>query len=69
MRITRVIKARAAAARALMTRVMRIKATNDRTAAEAIAARYVDGDVVPQPTIVERWRAFPQATFVYAIDI
>jgi hypothetical protein len=58
-----------AACRALMERVMRIKATGDRAAAEALAARYVDGDIVPQSTIVERYRRFPQATFVYALEI
>ena len=58
-----------AAARSLMARVMHIKATNDRPAAEALAARYVDGDLVPMTTITERWRAFPQATFVYSVDL
>ncbi len=57
----------AAAARALMTRVMHIKATGDRADAEALAARYVDGEVVPHTTIVERYRAFPQAAFVYSV--
>ncbi len=57
-----------AAARALMAEVMRIKATGDRAAAEALAARYVDGDRVPHQTIVDRYRGFPQASFVYAID-
>jgi hypothetical protein len=56
-----------AACRELMTQVMRIKATGDRAAAEALAARYVDGDRVPHATIVERYRGFPQASFVYAV--
>lgn len=51
----------------LMQRVMQIKATGDRAAAEALAARHVDGDTVPQATIVERYRDFPQVTFVFAI--
>lgn len=58
-----------AAARTLMTRVMQIKATNDRAAAEALAARYVDGQIVPMGTITERWREFPQAAFVYAVGL
>ncbi len=56
-----------AAARDLMTLVMRIKASGDRAEAERIATRFVDGDVVPQATIVERWNRAPRATFVYAI--
>lgn len=55
------------AARELMTLVMRIKATGDRAEAERVAARFVDGDVVPHRTIVERWNRAPRATFVYAI--
>ncbi len=57
-----------AACERLMARVLRIKARNDRAAAEDIARRYVDGDRVPQATITERYRAFPQVTFVYAVD-
>jgi hypothetical protein len=56
-----------AAARALMARVMRIKAAHDREGAEALSARHVDGDTVPQAAVAERWRGFPQATFVYAV--
>jgi hypothetical protein len=56
-----------AAVRELMTMVMRIKATGDRAAAEALAARYVDGDRVPHATIVERYQGFPQASFVYSV--
>jgi hypothetical protein len=56
------------ASRKLMERVMQIKATNDRSAAEELATLYVDGDTVPQVLIVERYRAFPQAAFVYAVD-
>ncbi|MCB9635993.1 MAG: hypothetical protein H6721_28110 [Sandaracinus sp.] len=55
-------------ARALMTEVMRIKATGDAEAANALAARYVDGDVVPMAIVVERHRRSPRASFVYAID-
>lgn len=56
-----------AACRELMTTVMRIKATADRPAAEALATRYVDGDRVPHAAIVERYRVFPQASFVYSV--
>ncbi|MFO0605864.1 MAG: hypothetical protein U0324_21955 [Polyangiales bacterium] len=51
----------------LMAQVMRIKATGDRAAAEALAARYVDGPRVPQAAVGERVRAHPQASFVYAV--
>ena len=51
-----------------MTEVMRIKATGDAEAANALAARYVDGDVVPMAIVVERHRRSPRASFVYAID-
>ena len=57
------------AARELMQLVTRIKATNDRRRAEELATRYVDGDVVPQQVIVERYRAFPQAAFVYSVEL
>ena len=56
-----------AAARNLMTLVMGIKATGNRAAAEEMANRFVDGDEVPQATIVERWNRAPRATFVYSI--
>jgi hypothetical protein len=58
-----------AAARSLMQRVMHIKAAGDRAGAEALATRFVDGDTVPQQAIVERYRSFPQVTFVYALEM
>lgn len=58
-----------AAAIAMMERVVRIKAGNDRGAAEALATQYVDGDTVPQPIIVERFRRQPRASFVYSVDL
>ena len=64
--LTIVFERMPAAARALMTRMMHIKATNDRAAADALAARYVDGDRVPQAAIRERFNAFTQISFVYA---
>jgi hypothetical protein len=54
---------------ALMTRVMRIKATADRAAGEALAALYVDGDRVPRAAIVERYRDLPQTSFVYSVRL
>jgi hypothetical protein len=45
-----------------------VKARNDRAAAEEMARRYVDGDRVPQAAIAERFHAFPQVAFVYAVD-
>ncbi|MCA9608818.1 MAG: hypothetical protein KC619_24610 [Myxococcales bacterium] len=56
-----------ASARDLMTLVMRIKATGDRAEAERLSERFVDGDVVPHATIVERWNRAPRGTFVYAV--
>ncbi len=56
-----------AAARELMQAVVRIKAINDRAAAEALAARYVDGDTVPQAVIAERYQRFPRTSFVYSV--
>lgn len=53
----------------LMTRVLHIKARNDRAAAEELARRYVDGERVPQRVITERYRAFPQVSFVYSVDV
>jgi len=57
------------AARELMTLVMGIKASGDREEAERIATRWVDGDVVPQETIRERWNRAPHATFVYSVTL
>ncbi len=56
-----------AACTRLMTRVMHLKSTHDRAGAEALAAQYVDGPRVPHAIITERFRAQPQATFVYAV--
>jgi len=58
-----------AAAEKLMRRVVGILSTADRPAAEALATRYVDGETVPQPVIVERHRRFPRTSFVYALDL
>jgi len=55
-----------AAVEKLMTEVVRIKATGDRDAAEALASRYVDGTVVPMELITERSLRQPRSSFVYA---
>jgi hypothetical protein len=57
----------AAAAEKLMQRVMRLMATQNREDAEGLAARFVDGDVVPQDVITERHRRFPRQSFVYSV--
>ncbi|MEM9074546.1 MAG: hypothetical protein AAGE52_38985 [Myxococcota bacterium] len=51
----------------MMTEVMRIKGAGDKTAAEALAARYVDSDVVPMSLITERHQRQPRASFVFSI--
>jgi hypothetical protein len=65
-----------AAATELMGRVMRIKATGDRAAAEALAARFVGADPsadlgatpIPHAVVAERWAgSFPQTSFVYEV--
>ncbi|MFK7987202.1 MAG: hypothetical protein AB8I08_14355 [Sandaracinaceae bacterium] len=53
----------------LMTQVMHIKGAGDRAAAEALATRFVDGDVVPMDTIAERYQRFPRTSFVYAFQM
>ncbi|MEI2779672.1 MAG: hypothetical protein V9G19_27690 [Tetrasphaera sp.] len=66
---TRSISARLpGACERLMARVLRIKARNDRPAAEEMARRYVDGDRIPQALMTERYNAFPQVSFVYAVN-
>jgi len=52
----------------LMKEVVRIKATGDKRAAEALAAKYVpDDSPVPHLAIRERYQRFPRATFVYRV--
>ncbi|HEX8796657.1 MAG TPA: hypothetical protein VF765_37155 [Polyangiaceae bacterium] len=52
----------------LMKRITTIKATNDKAAAEALVAQYVDGPTVPQKTIADRELRFPQLNYVYAVE-
>jgi hypothetical protein len=58
-----------AAAEKLMKKVGAIKATADRPAAEALAARYVDGTVVPLKLISERVLRSPRASFVFSLSL
>jgi hypothetical protein len=53
----------------MMKTVGSLKASGDRAGAEALAKKYVDGNVVPHKTITERWLRNPRATFVYALDL
>lgn len=52
----------------LMKVVATLKAKNDKAAADALVAKYVDGAVVPMKVIAERELRFPQTTYVYAVD-
>lgn len=55
--------------RELMQIVVTIKATNARQRAEELAARFVDGPIIPQAIIAERWQRLPRASFVYAVHL
>ncbi|MGH7296528.1 MAG: hypothetical protein ACRELB_16440, partial [Polyangiaceae bacterium] len=52
----------------LMKVVATLKARNDKHAADALVAKYVDGAAVPQALITERELRFPQASYVYSVD-
>jgi len=58
-----------AACQKMMKQVGRIKATHDRAACEALAAKYVDGDVVPLETISKRVQRQPRPALLYALDL
>jgi len=58
-----------AASQALMKLVGGIKARGDKAAAEALAAKYVDGDRIPQQVLVERFARLPRATLVYSVRL
>ncbi len=53
----------------LMKTVGSIKASGDKAQAEALAKRYVDGEIVPQKIITDRELRFPKASFVYGVDL
>jgi hypothetical protein len=55
-----------AASEGLMREVIRITATQDRPAAESLAARYVDGTIVPHVVVSERYGRIPRQSFVYS---
>ncbi len=52
----------------LMKVVATLKAKNDKVAADALVAKYVEGTIVPAKVIAERELRFPQTTYVYAVD-
>lgn len=52
----------------LMKIVGDIKAKGDKAAAEELAKKYVDGDVVPMKLIAERLLRYPKVSFVYAVE-
>jgi hypothetical protein len=54
---------------ALMQVVAGAKARGDRRLAEELSAKYVDGEVVPQATIRERFSRAPKVSFVYAVTL
>ena len=56
-------------AQELMTEVVRIMAVHDVEAATALAARYVDGELVPMPVLAERYGRSPRASFVYSLRL
>jgi hypothetical protein len=58
-----------AASEKLMKLVGLIKASTDKAGAQKLSDRYVDGDVVPQSIILDRWTRAPRASFVYAVDL
>ena len=53
----------------LMRIVARIKAQGDREAAEALRAKYVDGDTALLDTVTERWLRASKASFVYSVRL
>lgn len=58
-----------AAAKTLMTQVLRIKATGDRAGAEALKATILTEEAKAlHQTVQTRWLRAPKASFVYAID-
>lgn len=57
------------ASQALMKTVGGIKARGDKAAAEALVAKYVDGDLIPQAVVVERFARLPRASLVYAVQL
>ncbi len=54
---------------AMMRDVMQIKGAGNPEAANILAQRYVDGDVVPMALIRERFQRQPRASFVFAVRI
>jgi hypothetical protein len=57
-----------AAIDALMKIAGDIKAKGDKAAMEALAKKYVDGEIVPMQLITERLLRYPKVNFVYAVE-
>lgn len=57
-----------AAVAKLMKIVAGLKARGDRAAMEALVARHVTGDSVPQALVTERMLRYPKASFVYSVE-
>ncbi|NOY92082.1 MAG: hypothetical protein GXP55_12870 [Deltaproteobacteria bacterium] len=57
-----------AAAESLMREVAHLKAVTDVDAANALTARYVDGDLIPMQLIKQRYDRIPNGSLVYAVE-
>jgi hypothetical protein len=51
----------------MLRTVAGIKARGDKAAADALLARYVDGTLIPQQVIRDRFLRFPGASLVYSV--
>jgi hypothetical protein len=58
-----------AAVERMMRVVGQIKATNDKAKALGLAAKYVDGERVPQGVITDRELKYPKQSLVYAVKL
>jgi hypothetical protein len=51
----------------MLRTVAGIKARGDKAAADALLARYVDGTIISQQVIRDRFLRFPGASLVYSV--
>ncbi len=58
-----------AASEKLMQVSASIKGAGDKAKAEALVARYVDGELIPFAVVAERWLRHPRASFVYSLSV
>ncbi len=49
--------------------VLGLKSRGDKAVADELAAKYVDGDVVPMGVIAERYKRNPKTSFVYGFEL